>query len=259
MYLKKLHKTKHLILLFVLVSSQAQAIVNMDGLHFGKNKNTFSADFDFSVSGTSGNSNTEKVALNSQLSWVSEKSINLAIFGYQYGKSNNLRNVNKAFAHYRYIYQLNDFSDIELFTQLEKNEFRRLSYRGLLGSGFRFSVFHSAKHSAFFGLGAFYSKEEIAATSGLTDNGIEELTRANIYILSKYKISPTISFSNVFYYQPQINKIFDYRALLESKFDFKINDKLSIRLSLDVEHDSAPSQTIKNTDISYMTGLKFSF
>ncbi len=235
------------------------AIVNMDGLHFDDKKNTFAADLDLTVSGSSGNSNTTKAALNAQFSWKTEKSINLAILGYQYGESNDVRSVNKAFIHYRYIYQLNNTLDWELFGQLETNEFTRLSYRGLLGTGVRYSVAKSEQHHAYLGLGGFYSREEIKFTSGLTDEGTEEYARANFYFLSKYRINSTISFSNVIYYQPRLNRLSDYRALLETKLDFKINENLSFRLSLDVEHDSEPSQTIKSTDISYMSGLKFNF
>ena len=149
--------------------------------------------------------------------------------------------------------------DLELFSQFEQNEFTRLSYRALLGSGLRFSIFKSPHHRAYLGAGAFYSKERIEFISGLTDDGVEKFTRANFYFLSKYKITPTLSFSNGIYYQPRISEFSDYRALLESKFDIKLTKNLSFRLSLDISHDSNPSQTIKSTDISYMSGLKYKF
>ena len=242
-----------------MIPISTMAIVNMDGLHFDNKEDKFSADIDLTISGSSGNSTTSKAALNTQLNWIDESSINLVILGYQYGESNNVRSVNKSFIHYRYIYKLNNSVGWELFGQLETNEFTRLSYRGLLGSGIRYSVANSEKHRAFLGAGGFYSKEEIEFTPGLTDDGVEEITRANFYFLSKYKITPVISFSNVIYYQPRFNRLSDYRALLETKLDIKIHKDLSFRLSLDVEHDSEPSQTIKSTDISYMTGLVFKF
>lgn len=244
------------LLLFPLTT---MAIVNMDGLHFDDKEDKFSADVDLTISGSSGNSTTSKAGLNTQFSWIEKNSINLAILGYQYGKSNNLRSVNKSFIHYRYIQKLKDSMDWELFGQLETNEFTRLSYRGLLGAGLRYSVAKSESHHAFLGIGAFYSKEEIEFTPGLTDDGVEEITRANFYFLSKYKITPVMSFSNVVYYQPRLNRLSDYRALLETKLDIKIQKDLSFRFRLDVEHDSAPSQTIKSTDVSYMTGLVFKF
>ena len=245
---------------FVLMPITVNAIVNMDGLHFDKQKeDEFTAALDLSVSGSTGNSETKKASLNAQLNWISEKSINLAILGYQYGESNNIQSINKAFIHYRYIHQINDSFDWELFTQLETNEFTRLTYRGLLGTGVRYSLAKSDNHHAFLGLGGFYSKEKTEVTVGLTDDGVEEFTRANFYLLSKYNVKPEISFSNAIYYQPRFSQLSDYRALLESKFDFKINEELSFRLSLDIEHDSEPSQSIKSTDISYMTGLIFNF
>ena len=245
--------------IFTLYSSLTVAIVNMDGLHFDNNQDAFTAALDLSVSGSSGNSDTKKAALNAQLNWISEKSINLAIVGYQRGESNTVRNVNKAFVHYRYIHQINKTFAWELFGQLETNEFTRLSYRSLLGTGGRYLLAKSEQHRAFFGFGGFHVKEETEFTAGLTDDGVEEYARANFYLLSKYKVKPTISFSNAIYYQPRLNDFSDYRALLESKFDFKINEDLSFRLSLDIEHDSEPSQSIKETDISYMTGFIYNF
>jgi len=247
------------ILLISSVPLSAIAIVNMDGLHFGKNKDAFTADLDVRVSGSSGNSRKSEAALDGQFSWMGEKSINLAIFGFLYGENDQVRNMNKAFMHYRFIRQLSDSTDWELFAQLEKNEFTRLSYRGLMGAGLRFDVFQSQQHHAFLGLGGFYSKEKVEFVSGLSDHGIYNFTRANLYFLSKYKINSAVSFSNVFYFQPRLNQFSDYRALFQTKLDFKINKTLSFRLSLDVEKDSKPSQTIKSTDINYMTGLKLNF
>lgn len=246
-------------MLFTLFSKLTIAIVNMDGIHFDNNEDTFTVDIDFAVSGSSGNSDKSKAALNTQLSWIANKTINLAILGSQYGESNGIRNVNKSFIHYRYIQQLTEMVDLEIFSQLESNEFTRLSYRGLIGAGARFSVVKSTQHHAFIGVGAFQSQEEVEFTAGLTDDGTEEFARANLYILSKYNVNSNISFSNVLYYQPRIDELNDYRALLETKLDFKINKDINFRISVDIEHDSNPSQTIENTDISYLTGLRYSF
>ena len=248
-----------LVSILTVVPITSMAIVNMDALHFDDKEDSFYAAVDLMVSGASGNSDSAKASLNTQLNWKAKKSINLVILGYQYGENNGVSNVNKAFIHYRYIYQLTDTMDWELFGQLETNQFTRLSYRGLIGTGLRYLLVKSKVHTAFGGVGGFYSREETDYTSGLTDGGVEEFARANFYLLSKYKINPTLNFSNVLYYQPRISRPSDYRALLETKFDFKINKELSFRLSLDIEHDSEPSQSIKKTDISYMTGLQYNF
>jgi len=235
------------------------AIVNMDSMHFSDAVDRFTSDVDLTVSGASGNSNNFKMALNSQFSWISMKSINLAILGHQYGENNDLRNTNKTFVHYRNINKINPNLDWELFTQLEQNEFTRLSFRALVGAGLRFSVLKSEAHRAYLGLGGFYSSEETEFTQGLIDHGKEKVNRANLYYFSKYKLSQNLSFSNALYYQPNVSHFADFRALLDSKLDLTISKNVSFRLNLEVEHDSAPSQTVKRTDIQYKTGIKYHF
>jgi len=150
------------------------AIVNMDSLHFSDTAGRFTSDIDLTVSDTSGNTNSFNMALNSQFSWISTKSINVAILGHEYGETNDLRNINKTFVHYRNINNIGHNLDWEVFTQLEKNEFTRLSYRGLVGAGLRHSVFKSEIHHAYLGAGGFYSAEKTEFTQGLTDHGKEE-------------------------------------------------------------------------------------
>lgn len=256
---RRLNPYRSIIIAVLLQPLTSMAIVNMDSMHFSDDAERFDADVDLTVSGASGNSNNFRVALNSQFSWVKDKSINLAILGHQYGENNDLRNINKTFLHYRNINKLMKNLDWEVFTQLEENEFTRLSFRGLAGAGLRFSLSKSEIYRAYFGAGGFYSVEETAFTQGLTDHGKEEVARANLYYFSKYKVSQNVAFSNALYYQPDVSDFADFRALFNSKLDLAINKNISFRLSLEVEHDSGPSQTVERTDIQYKTGIKYHF
>ena len=240
-------------------SFQSHGIVNMNGLHFNKNADKFSADVDLLFTGSSGNSDSSTTAINSQFSWVTDKNINLFMFGTKEGASNGLRNINKAFSHYRYIQNISNTIDWEVFAQVERNEFTRLSSRRLLGAGMRFNISNDQNHHGFLGIGVFNSREEIEFKVGYSDDGIEELTRFNFYLLSKFKVKPSVEFSNTIYYQPDGNKFSDFRALLQSKLDFSISKKLSFRISLDAEFDSVPSETIKKGDMSYTAGFKYSY
>lgn len=247
-------------MLLMLASSSSRAIVNMDGIIFGaEQKQGFSGDVDLLLSGTSGNSDTQTTALNAQVNWATPDYINVLLLSHKYGKSNGVQSADNSFAHYRHIHNINQTLDWEAFAQLERDQFTRLSYRGLLGGGLRFSVWQRKNHQGFFGVGAFYSKEKIEYRDGLTDDGTYEKTRANFYFLSRYKATSTLNWSNAIYYQPRINETGDFRALLQSKLDFKINTSLSFRVSLEVAHNSRPSQGVKQTDTSYNTGLKWSF
>lgn len=237
----------------------ARAIVNMEALLFKKQQKGVSGDMSLLFSGSSGNSDTSNISFDAQLSWVRENTINLILLGYQYGKSNEVVSDDKSFVHFRHIHKMTSVTDWEAFTQFENNKFTRLSYRALLGGGLRFSVGGSETHHAFLGVGAFYSRENIEYRAGLTDDGTEELTRGNVYLMSHYQLKPTLKWSNVVYYQPSLGEFSDFRALLQSSFDFKINEHLNFSISLDINHDSQPAQSVKSTDTSYRSGLKWQF
>lgn len=243
-----------------LISSNSFAIVNMQGLHFGEDRKLgISGDVEFLFNGTSGNTDTTKTSLESQINWISQEYINLLVLGYKDGKANGVTNIDNSFAHYRHVHQINTKIDWEAFTQIEQNQFTRLAYRGLVGGGLRFNVSNTSSHKGFLGTTAFYSREKIEYSPGLTDDGVYTQTRANFYFLSRYKATPTIKWANSIYYQPRMNELSDYRALFQSKVDFMITDNFDFRISLDVAYDSEPSQGVEKNDTVYSTGLKWHF
>ena len=141
---------------------------------------------------------------------------------------------------------------------MEKNEFTRLSRRSLLGAGLRFN-FSSGNSKIILGAGAFRSREDIEAREGLTDEGIEELTRGNFYILSRHPINKAVRLSQTLYYQPDTSNWSDYRILFEGDIVVKLNEMLDMKVSLDVAHDSLPPQSIEETDTSLKVGVQFDF
>ena len=245
--------------LWLTLLQPAQAIVNMEALHFKKQQEGVSGDMSLLFSGSAGNSVSSNISLAGQLNWIRENTINLILLGYQYGKSNGVVSADNSFVHFRHIQKISAVTDWEAFAQLEDNKFTRLSYRALLGGGLRFSVWASENHNAYLGVGAFHSKEEIASRVGLTDQGVEELNRGNFYLFSHYQLKPTLKWSNAVYYQPSLSEFSDFRALFQSSFDFKINQHLNFTISLDINHDSQPAQSVKQTDTSYRSGLKWQF
>jgi putative salt-induced outer membrane protein YdiY len=238
--------------------SLVPAIVNMDNLHLQSYQQGFNGSADLMLSGTSGNTDTSLVSFNTQMQWNTGSAINLLLLGSDYGESNGVRNVNKHFVHGRHIRPWLDNTDYEFFAQVEKNEFTRLSRRSLLGAGLRFN-FTSGKNKLILGAGAFRSVEDIESGEGLTDEGIDELTRGNFYILSRHPISKAVQLSQTLYYQPDTSNWSDYRILFEGDIVVKLNETLDMKVSLDVAHDSEPPQTIEETDASLKVGIQFDF
>lgn len=119
-----------LVVLIVLTyTGQAHAIVNMDDLHFKKHQQGMSGNVNFQASSSSGNTESSNVSFNNQLQWNSQAHINLLVLGYEYGETNNTRNLNKSFIHGRHVRQYSERLDYEFYAQVEENEFTRLTYR----------------------------------------------------------------------------------------------------------------------------------
>jgi putative salt-induced outer membrane protein YdiY len=237
----------------------AQAIVNVEGLRSGSQQPGLGGSVSLSVNGASGN--TDKMAANAsgRLNWQRSQSITFLIASYSFGETNQTRNTNKAFGHLRHVYQYTERMAFEGFVQAERNEFTRLTLRTLAGAGVRQRLHKSDNGQANLGLGAFRSAETLDEQPGLTDSGTERLWRANIYLALDYAFNKQLRIESTTYYQPSTKDQNDYRLLEQAALKVSINDSLAIKLTLDIARDSQPPQAIKETDVSYLTGLEYKF
>ncbi|MDH5407968.1 MAG: DUF481 domain-containing protein [Gammaproteobacteria bacterium] len=237
----------------------AQAIVNMDDLHFKGKKEPFSGSVSLAASSVSGNTDQSSVNLSTQVQWNREEYINLIVLGYAYGKSNGERNVKNSFIHTRHVHQLSESLDYELYAQLEENEFTRLNYRGLYGAGLRIPFWGSKSHIAFLGLGGFHEVEKISDSGGGSSDGeIHQTERWNFYLMSRYK-GDTVKFSNTLYWQPRMGDFPDRRGLFVSLLKVKANKDLYMTLKFEVAHDSLPPAGVEETDKRVKTGFEYEF
>ena len=253
---------KYGLLVSIVVSQPVMAIVNIENMRVGsyKQESGFDAKITLDINGNNGNTNKIKAGLGSRMQWYKKDATRFIVLNYEYGESAGVRDTEKSFLHLRNIWHKSDFLSWELFTQLESNEFTRLTLRVLLGSGARLNLINdSDKHAAYLGLGAFRSKEKLDQETGTTDAGVDYANRANLYLTYKYKISNHSRLANTLYYQPDINEISDYRLLEQFGLQLDINEQLAFKLSINMIHDNRPPQNIKKTDTSYNTGFEYRF
>lgn len=237
----------------------AQAIVNIEGMRGGGKEPGISGSVSLSVNSTSGNSDTMAASTSGRLQWRQEHALTFLIASLAYGKSNQVRNTNKAFGHLRHVIEHGERLAYEGFIQAERNEFTRLTLRTLAGAGARLTLYENENGRVHLGVGAFRSAETLDESPGLTDSGTERLWRANIYLALHYALNKQLRIASTSYYQPATGDHGDYRLLEQASLKLAISDQLALKLSLDIAHDSLPPQTIKKTDTSYMTGLEYYF
>jgi putative salt-induced outer membrane protein YdiY len=246
-------------LIALLWSGAAQAIVNIEGMRGDASKSGLSGSLDLSLSGAEGNTDKIATTTSGRLLWQGADANTLLIASYSYGSSNNVRDTNKTFVHLREVLPTSDENSLEGFVQFERNEFTRLSSRKLIGGGVRQLMYDSSAGQFWLGAGTFFSTERLEDDPQYSDGGTERLWRGNMYLAVDYSLNDTIRLVSTTYFQPSLEDINDQRLLEQATLRFSLNDHFALRLKLDIAHDSRPPQSIKKTDVNYLSGLEYSF
>lgn len=246
--------------LFFGAVAPSSAIVNIEDVRV-EVKPGFSGQVAFSATGQLGNTDQRNLSLGTRVQWHRETATDFIVLNYDRGETADVVDTDKAFLHARHIGHITDRRAWEAFGQIEQNEFTRLSYRGSIGGGLRWIVFKDAgeRTSVTVGSGAFYSRERLEPLAGTTDAGVETLWRANFYVAAKHHINDNVRIASTTYYQPALRDAGDFRALEQLALLIKLTDRLDLRLSLDVAHDSRPPQLVEKTDVTYRTGIEYAF
>ena len=241
-------------------SLPASAIVNVENMRVGPAQLGLGGNIDLSISGKRGNTDKDEYGLDARIQNSSERVTDFIVASYDYGEASDITNTNKTFIHARHVKQFQASRAWEAFVQAEENEFARLSFRGLIGAGLRLTLAETAEQlGLYLGAGAFWSRETLDERAGLSDQGSENFGRANLYLVYKHKLNSQLSLVSTTYYQPRLSEASDFRALEQAGLAVKMTDNLSLKLSLDVAHDSRPPQSIDKTDTSYNTSLSYQF
>ncbi|MFC1747893.1 YdiY family protein [Pseudomonadota bacterium] len=249
-----------LAVLLTSLSFNTSAIVNVENMRVGPEQPGISGNIDLSVSGKRGNTDKDEYGFDARVQRNEGAVTNFVVVAYDYGEASKIKNSDKSFIHGRHVEKLNSDLAWEAFAQMEENEFARLSFRGLLGGGLRFALAEEENRIALYiGAGAFYSRETLEARAGLTDHGSDNFGRANFYVSYKHKINEQLNLLSTTYYQPRLGHSGDVRALEQAALAVKMTDKLSLKISLDIAHDSRPPQSVKKTDTAYKTSLSYRF
>jgi putative salt-induced outer membrane protein YdiY len=249
------------VLLLLCTMRPALAILDIEDMRVEEPAPGFSGKFAAAIAGQTGNTVKSAASIGTRLTWYRKPVTNFIVFNYDYGKASGVRDTNNGYLHARHVHDITGRIAWEAFAQAQKDEFTRLSYRGLLGGGARLVVYKAADDSLALitGIGAFYSREKLAERAGTTDAGIDTQVRGNFYFVAKYRLNDTVSFGSTTYYQPATSDFGDFRALEQAAMHVGLTDRLDLKISLDIAYDSRPPQLVDGTDVTYRTGIEYRF
>jgi Protein of unknown function, DUF481 len=167
--------------------------------------------------------------------------------------------VDKDLEHIRYRIWLKGILSAETFVQHDRDSFRRLALRGIVGAGPRVHLIDVAGINVASGL-AYMLELERVGSGDFPDAGEETLvSRASSYLLFTSKVHERITLGNVVYVQPRLDRLRDVRVLSEASLLFKATTHFSMKLSLASTYDSRPPLGVGPLDATVKSTLGVSF
>ncbi|MFW7380744.1 MAG: DUF481 domain-containing protein [Oligoflexus sp.] len=187
----------------------------------------------------------------------------LLILEREYGVQNSSALSDRAFQHLRYRYQWLERVTLETFAQHDRNQFRRLKSRTLIGAGPRFQILATENHLLHLGLAPMKEIEVFEEASTLTDEPLvskrQEDIRLSLSLGYHFNLAENLSFSNTGYWQPLADDLDIYRLLNDAALTIQITEILALRFSATLTHDTNPPPGIRQTDHHYKNALVINF
>lgn len=181
----------------------------------------------------------------------------------EYGIQNEASYTDRSFQHLRYRYQIMPSMTWELFLQHDRNQFRRLASRSLIGSGPRFRVLHGESQQLFLGVAPMYEVEEFEEVSTLSEEPLieakREQLRVSVSLSYSLQLAPNLIFSNTGYWQPIARDPDKSRLLNDAALTIQVTEMLGFRLTATVTHDANPPAGVRKTDQSYKNAIVVKF
>ncbi|HEY4057833.1 MAG TPA: DUF481 domain-containing protein [Kofleriaceae bacterium] len=244
--------------LVLLLGGVAHAqIVNVQGaLAKAPTKNGVDGTITFNLGWSDGNAPSFNMAGSGTVVWKHDDFLTLAVVSGEYGTALHVVNTKKTFEHLRERVRVTDRWRWELFGQHEYDEFRRLSFRALLGTGPAFQILNKPDYGLLAGVAYMLDVERLDDRESATDSGRETTEhRFSAYVTGHEKVIQNVTFVQTMYAQPKIDDAANYRLLGEAALLVKLSKRYALTNGLVIGYDSRPPQQIRRFDSSLKVGL----
>ena len=188
------------------------------------------------------------------------KLLALAIARGEYGRGAGTTFKQKSFEHVRARYTLDRRWRWEAFAQHESDRFRRLTVRGVVGTGPALQLVRDDHVNLHAGLAYMLEIERFDDRDGTTDAGARfRQHRASFYLTGTQKISETVEVVETVYVQPRIDEPSDVRLLGEISITTKLSKHIALTDGFTVAYDRTPPEGIKRFDTQLRVALLITF
>ncbi len=238
----------------MVVSSGAQAIVNIEDLRLDDRVQGKSGSFTVNFSGKSGNTDNFGGSAHMGLQYVHGKKVELLLASYDYSEVNGVGNDESKFLHLRHTDWFKYHWAWEAYTQYEAQPYVLDKSRFLLGAGLRWKS-QVKQYKGILAGSIFYEREDVS----LLQRETFEIGRFNWMAEGQYDLSKQAKMGLSFYFQPQIDNWDNNRTIANLSLSTQVVSSVSTTISVNYRHDSQPYLNLKADDWQYGMGLNYKF
>ena len=214
-------------------------------------------EFDLSV--RTGNVETLEVGLGGRVDHVGDTATTLFVSDGGLGWQGGRRYSNQGLAHLRQVYRRQSRVQSEFFAQSDYDRSRNLTFRGLLGAGFRTSLFSNDAARLWWGSAYMFEHEQFELEA--EDDHPERTSshRWSNYLSSRVRLEKTTALAWTIYLQPRVDEPGDLRVLSEGDLELKLRRSVVLVTTASMRYDSrAPAKT-KSLDTALKSGIALKF
>jgi hypothetical protein len=242
----------------------ARAQVNTEALRGKDVPEGFRTGLEGRFTWVAGNSEFTKVNGLSRVDYLRGLYHGFLVGNYELGRQDDETFIHNGFAHLRNVVAVLPRTALELFAQLEFNEFLLLRQRRLLGAGARYGLAAAPADSsaergfrgqAHLGLGLMHEREELDLES---DDGTSAI-RATGYLNLRLDLDDRVAAHGVAYYQPRVADAEDYRILWQAGLTVKLHRNLALEAAVKGRYDSQPPADLESYDVEAVNGFRIAF
>ena len=247
-------KLLQLFLTSFFIPSLCSAIVVVTPHDIGE-KPGFSGELAATLSASRGNSDTARSILSGVGHYDTNEYLATLSGSYTYGESRGNTDTDKTYIHARTYLPLGDNKNFgnEFFAQYERDLFKSLEEREILGTGVRQKFGNEKLNRLYLGAGI------MGVTQKEKEIGQATYAAFNFYVNHVTTWDIKKKFVATLYYQPKVDRPEDYRSTGSLSFDLPLLGDLFLSAVASMQYDSRPADGVKALDSTVMSVLKYIF
>lgn len=246
--------------LVALAGTAHAQIVNTQPLLSHLDGDGLSGELGTSLEWRTGNVELLRLSASLLLVWRACDHAVLSSSNLEFGERAGERFLLRTFTHLRYQYRVDDLVTLEAYGQVAHDEFRRITLRGLVGAGARWSLLSSERTKLRLGTAWMLEHERFAESATYADSGEQRLNhRASIYVDLRHELTDVLTFGVTTYYQPRFDDWADWQLAAESTLAIHLTKSLALTLQLVVAYDATPPSGVEPLDTATLFGVSWAF